>query len=110
MEAHTVMRINISNTNKTTKSLLNHLITLYAQEFGCAKPAVWAHLKSGDPKVGEYFVQWLRTQGWQVHWYNMPIPGREYLDDPHSDWLPVSFGLLFDPACDKLIEWRLSHT
>lgn len=104
------MRINLAHVNKTAKSLLNHLIALYAQEFGCEKQAVWAHLKSGDPKVGEYFVEWLRTLGWQVSWYNMPIPDKRYLDDPHSDWLQVSFGLHIQDTCDRLIAWRLSHT
>lgn len=104
------MRINLMHTPRGTKaSFLKHLIKLYAEEFGTSSQAVLAHLGSGDPQVGEYVTNWLREQGWQVTWYQMPRPADEYFDNDHGEWMWLSFGFHFSDTCDKLITWRLSN-
>jgi hypothetical protein len=106
-----MMRINLAYNQKGMKgALVKHLIKLFAEEFDTTTSAVWAHVRTGDPLVGEYFVEWLKSQGWQVSWYQVPIPDKRYLEDEHAEWLCLSFGLLFSDACDKLISWRLAHT
>jgi hypothetical protein len=108
--ARVEMRINIANSQKGTKgAFLKHLIKQYAEEFETTSHGVLGQLKTGDPYVGEYFVNWLREQGWQVSWYQTPVPDRKYLPDAHSEWIHLSFGLLFNDSCDKLIAWRLAH-
>lgn len=104
------MRINLANNQKGGKSVfLKHVIRLFAEEFDTTPSAVLGHLKSGDPQVGEYVTDWLRSQGWQVSWYQVPQPDDKYLQYEHAEWVCVSFGFLFADACDKLIAWRLSH-
>jgi len=112
MEAYPVMRINLATNLKKGqgKALAEHLLTIYAKEFGTNRESVLSHLKSGDPQVGEYWAAWLRLQGWQTTWYNMPVPDHKYLDSDYGEWMPLSFGLLFAESCDKLILWKLSHT
>lgn len=104
------MRINLVHILKkgAVKDLVQHLLSMYAQEFQTTHQAVFHHLKTGDAQVGEYFAAWLRSQGWQVIWYEMPKPDPTYLED--GEWMCLSFGLLFSDTCDKLISWRLSHT
>lgn len=105
------MRINLAVQHKGVKgAFLKHVIAAYAEEFHTTPQAVLVHLRTGDSAVGEYVVAWLRSQGWQVSWYQMPVPDRKYLPDSHSDWVYLSFGLVFADTCDKLIAWRLSHS
>lgn len=104
------MRINLAHTAKDTKSaFLKHVIKLYAEEFGTNPQAITSHLMTGDPQVGEYVTNWLREQGWQVTWYQMPKPDDAYLDEGYGEPMWLSFGFLFSDSCDKLISWRLSN-
>lgn len=93
----------------TKGAFLKQLVKLYADEFDTTGSAVLAHLRSGDPTVGEYFANWLRSQGWQVTWYCMPIPDQKYFEHEHGEWSLLSCGLLFADSCDKLVAWRLSN-
>lgn len=107
------MRINLAHgLSADKKKFIMHLVRMYAQEFDCGIQALFNHLKTGDQAVGEYFVSWLQQEGWQASWYSMPVPDKKYLDnyDPHGDWLMLSFGVIIEDSCDKLIAWKLANT
>ena len=104
------MRINLVHNVKGAKlAFLKHVLQLVADEFDISTGHLRSHLTSGDPQVGEYVTSWLRDQGWQVSWYQMPKPDKQYLDDEHGEWMWLSFGFVFSDSCDKLISWRLSN-
>lgn len=97
------MRTNILNCNprSSTGKLLKHLLSLVAEDYQVSMQALTERLATGCPELADTVTQSLRNQGWLISWYQMP-PDYGYPD-------MISMGFWIEPACDKLIAWRLAH-
>jgi hypothetical protein len=105
------MRINLANPIKGHQSkLVKHIVHLFAEEFCAHAPAVFNHIKSGDPQVGEYVTKWLQEQGWKITWYHVPVPSSTYAPNDFAPFSAISFGWVFQSDCDQLIKWQLMNT
>jgi hypothetical protein len=105
-----MMRINLANPVRNPQAkLVKHWCQLFATEFSTTGASVLNHIKSGDPIVGEYVVNWLQTQGWKLTWYHVPVPGGSFAPNDYTQYTAISFGFVIDDACEEYLAWRLSN-
>ena len=66
--------------------------------------ALWAWLKTPDGI--RYFGEWLRVQGWQVKYWELP----PFADPANNGKIKhLGYGLDFDDKCPRFIEAKLKQ-